>query len=124
MKLKYHFGKTEKENRQLNWQVDSTSTSIDFDGRIVGSAYSPGNELVLVLTGSESENHANKLYGFRISGELIFETNEPKGYSFYYLSSHVNHETAVVCISKGHSLDGYYSIDPSNGKLEPLNRAY
>ena len=124
MTLTSNFGKVENDGHRLSWIVDNISAAVDFEGHIDGAAYSPENALVLVITGPGTVNYSDKLYGFSINGDLVFESNEPKEYWLYYLASHVNHETAVVCISKGHKDDWYFSINPKTGKLEPLNRAY
>ncbi len=124
MKLLPNYGKTGQNKHTLTWQVGEECVQAEFCDQIHGSAYSPTNELLLVLTGLEGKNTSDKLHGLRRSGEKIFEVSEPEGYSFYYLSSHIYHETAVVCVSKGNTLDWFFSIDPSSGELKPLNRAY
>ena len=124
MTLKSNIGIFDTNGHRLSWEINNSKAAVEVDGRIDHTAYSSIHELVLVLAGPDEENYSNRLYGFRTTGELVFLVNEPKDYWFYYLASHVQHETAVVCISKDHKFDCYYSIDPNDGTLERLNRAY
>ncbi|ELV8623127.1 TPA: hypothetical protein ACGUPG_004540 [Vibrio vulnificus] len=124
MALKSHFGFISEGSHRLSWKLNGNLQSVLLEDKVTCTAYSETHDLVLVLTSSDGSSVGDKLIGYRGSGQLLFEVNEPLDYSFYYLSSHIHHETAVVCISKCHRYDWFYAINPETGQLESLNRAY
>ena len=119
-----HFGEVSESLHSLTWKIGNEIGTFQTEDDIISSAYSPKNNLVLLLTQSDNAEFSNRLLGLESDGEIRFDVKEPKEYWFYYLSSHVNCETAVVCISKGNALDWYFSINPESGELRSLNRSY
>lgn len=124
MALIYHFGKKEDGGHGLSWDLDGSRVKVDFEDCVHAAVFSKTHKLVLVLIVDEGKDNPKYLLGFKPDGKKTFKVGPPEGYSFYYLASHLHHETAVVCCSNGHGLDWYFSIDPKTGELGSLNRAY
>lgn len=77
---------------------------------------------VLTLYGDSIS--ALRLAGFDSSGKVVLDLSPPPNRHFYYLSHHVNHEHAVVCVSTGNELDWFFAVDAASQTLVSLNRAY
>ena len=124
MSLIGNFGKVAANLHSLTWEIGSVVGTFQTEDKITCSAYSPENNLVLLLAQSGEATCSNRLVALKENGEIKFDVTEPSDYWFYYLASHVNYEMAVVCRSKGNALDWYFSVDPDSGELHPLNRSY
>lgn len=94
---------------------------VRFDSKIMQAALEESLGLVLVILENESNQ---KLVALNIDGTQRFSVAPPKGWTFYYLSAHINHALAVVCVSENERFDWFFSIDPNTGLLQSLNRAY
>lgn len=95
--------------------------SINFSGSVRQAATDIEQGILLVVVESEG---VQTLFGLKLDGTELFQVPPPKGWNFYYLSTHVNHKLAVVCVSETERFDWFYSICPKTGFLTPLNRAY
>ena len=83
--------------------------------------YYEEEDLLLVIL---EKGEQQWLIGLTLQAEQIFKVKPPENWSFYYLSKHININTAVVCISELERFDWFFGIDPKDGALESLNRAY
>ena len=95
--------------------------SVTFEGEVRQVALE--NEVGIALVLSEN-NNCQYLTGLNLDGTERFKVTPPKDWSFYYLSTHINHKLAVVCVSVKERFDWFYSIDQTTGELVSLNRAY
>jgi len=118
------FGRIRNNQRLLEWSVGGVTGGFETRGKIVDSAYSPSSDLILVLVQSAEVDFANRLIGITVNGQIKFDVCEPEGHYFYYLASHINCETSVICSPKSFGLDWFYSVNPDSGELTALNRAY
>ena len=77
---------------------------------------------VLVLYGDSIPTL--RLAAYDSDGVLALDLPPPPHRHFYYLSHHVDHEHAVVCVSTKHGLDWFFAVDADSRTLQSLNRAY
>lgn len=79
-------------------------------------------ELILVIL---SRNAAHNLVGLDYELDELFRVGPPDGCFFHYLSRDVESRPAVVCCQlAGTAYDWNYGINPKNGELTSLSRAY
>ena len=109
------------DNILLSFPNGDDVIEIRFDSKIRQAAVDENLGIVLVILENES---GQKLVALNSDGTERFSVPPPKDWNFYYLSTHINHALAVVCVSPKERFDWFFSIDPNTGVLQSLNRAY
>lgn len=112
---------------KTSWKINGEEISINLE-KIRCAEYYEKSNVVVFITENQSSN-TDKLIVYNIEGEQIFNTNEPEGYQFEYLTSHPKAEIAVICgiIDIENSTeswsDFYFNVDLEDMKLKRLGVA-
>ncbi|WP_146397723.1 hypothetical protein [Planctomycetes bacterium CA13] len=107
-----------KGNATIRWDDTEITLPACVDSVLVCSA----EPRVLALYGESTPTL--RLAAYNSSGKLVVDLSAPPNRHFYYLSHHINHEHAVVCVSTGNELDWFFAVDTASQSLVSLNRAY
>jgi hypothetical protein len=94
--------------------------------KILQERFYPSVSRVLALAG-DHENNLQFLIGYDVEGNQLFHVTCPNGYSFLYLSSHLDADVAVVCGTENNQSeswpDFHFSVDHESGALNRICRA-
>jgi hypothetical protein len=98
--------------QELCWESDKD---------IRDARYYDAEDVLLVI---QEENKVQWLVGLNVNGVEIFKVAPPENWYLYYLSTHVNFNIAVVCVSEQERFDWFFGVNAKNGDWSSLNRAY
>ncbi len=113
-------------NNKVTFSLEDKETlTIALDSYIHSAKEYTEHELMIALIGDKADNYSTKIIGLSLEGKIKFNVSAPDGYGFYYLTDSGPYRLGVVCIKiEGYDLDTNWSINPSNGALEVIGRAY
>jgi hypothetical protein len=114
----------EKNKNNISWFLNNNFIDVDCPNLDTARYFSNAN-IILALSGEG--NYPDKLTGYNVTGERIFQVPPPKNYLFSYLTTHPSNPIAVVCSGK-EKIEGWYDwhfgIDSNKGTLTRLSPAY
>ena len=114
----------DKLNGIIAWSNGTEKVKKHFK-KIIDVKLNSTEKLTLVLY--EDVANVNKIAGYKVDGNLIFETVVPSSYSVQYLSS-VDGIPTIVCEEENSDEFGrrtwHYLIDVNTGDLKKSNLAY
>jgi hypothetical protein len=111
--------------------IEKGSSSLEVNGRSISlgkevsaAAYCREAGVYLALLPASEPLATEEVVGLSQDGAILFRLSLPEGWQFYYFASHINYPLAMVCISSSERFDWYWGIEPKQGRLISLNRAY
>lgn len=114
----------DKMTSEVRWVHDGQPISVRVPYATTAHAY-PDCAIVLVLAGEPTA--LSHLIGLSLGGEMRFIVAPPDGYSFGYLTEHVEICPAIVCgknvLDEGFP-DWHFAVNPESGVLRRHCPAY
>jgi len=79
-------------------------------------------DLVVAIVQKIGDKQA--LIGINLDGSKRFDVAPPDDWFLYYLSSHIDYNISVVCVSDKERFDWHFGVSATTGEVTSLNRAY